>query len=271
MNSKSKNSKMKSNKKTVDKNTIIEKLKKYFKKKSNIVIVVLVSIAILILLIYLIFFLNDEDRKKFALSSIYDVYPDEVRELYTNLVSISCKGDLYLPIELDEEDATLVTDLDKDTLLDYVFSYLDKNYLLDDGKIQKNVFNAAVDKLIADKLDYDLLDYIDEYRYDNYIYTYDNKDNVIKRKKVDDQCIGDKDYYSQLYGYSYSEKMLSMDINIGYKDGGNLYGLNGDNLGKFIDEYNAQKLFQGNSYYRYNFIKESGQYKLKSVRWMNRI
>lgn len=261
------------NKKNIDKvkkdKNFKNKLTIFFKKKSNIAVVLIISIAILILLVYLIFFINNENKKKFALSSIYDVYPEEVRELYANLVSVSCKGDLYLPIELDEETATLVVDLNKTTLLDYVFSYLDKNDLLDEGKIKKNVFNATINKLIADNLEYDLIDYVDEYVYGNYIYTYDEDEKIIKRESSE-ECVGDKDYFSQLYGYSYTKKTLSMDINIGYIDDGDLYNLKGEKLGEFKNVFNAQKLFKTNSYYRYNYIKENGEYKLKSVRWMSR-
>ena len=110
----------------------------------------------------------------------------------------------------------------------------------------------------------DLVQYINDFEYDEYVYNI--KDNMLVRKKS--KCESDIRYVSRLYGYSFGTEVLSMDVNIGYLKNGILYDLNDNKLGNY-DGVNMEKLnelFKDTSYYRYNYIKKDDDYKLKSVR-----
>ena len=84
--------------------------------------------------------------------------------------------------------------------------------------------------------------------------------------------VSDKNYITHLYGYSYNVHELSIDVNIGYLDNGVLYDLADNRLGEYTGEVKElQDLFKTNSFYRYNYVKDDGMYKLISVEWMDRI
>ena len=99
----------------------MEKLMKFLKNK-----IVIISIAVVIIIIaILVLLLNKDDDNEFMLDPIYDVYPEEVRELYSNTIYVSCTGDLYLGID-DDSDEVLIENIDKQYMINYLFSHLDK-------------------------------------------------------------------------------------------------------------------------------------------------
>ena len=234
----------------------MEKLMKFLKNK-----IVIISIAVVIIIIaILVLLLNKDDDNEFMLDPIYDVYPEEVRELYSNTIYVSCTGDLYLGID-DDSDEVLIENIDKQYMINYLFSHLDKR-----NKLNNNTTVAMLEdtenKLFNKKLD--LVQYINDFEYDEYVYNI--KDNMLVRKKS--KCESDIRYVSRLYGYSFGTEVLSMDVNIGYLKNGILYDLNDNKLGNY-DGVNMEKLnelFKDTSYYRYNYIKKDDDYKLKSVR-----
>lgn len=238
-----------------------DKIKSFFSKKTNII--ALVAIALIIIII-LILALRDREEKKFALNEIYNVYPEEVRELYSNMVEISCGGDLHLNVSLDSGEVS-VSQLDQNNLLDYMFSYLDKNDGLVDN-MEVSLIQSTTKKLFDGELDF--TSKINNYVYGDYSYTV--KDGKVSRAKS--ECNVDTQYVSHLYGYSYNTKKLSIDVNIGYLKDGNLYDLANNLLGKYNGEVaELEKLFGPNSYYRYNYVLDGKIYKLTSVEWNNRV
>ena len=99
-------------------NKIVDKVKHFFSDRKNVITVaVVLGVIVLVVIIALIFGRNRNN--KFALNEIYDVYPEEVRNLYANIVSVSCYGDLYFDVMLDA-DATKVSELSKNNLMDYM-------------------------------------------------------------------------------------------------------------------------------------------------------
>ena len=228
-----------------------------FLKNKIIIISMIIGIVLVAMLLVL---LNNEDNSEFKLDPIYDVYPEEVRELYSNTIYVSCTGDLYLGID-DDSDEVLIENIDKQYMINYLFSHLDKR-----NKLNNNTTVAMLEdtenKLFNKKMD--LVQYINDFEYDEYVYNI--KDNMLVRKKS--KCESDIRYVSRLYGYSFGTEVLSMDVNIGYLKNGILYDLNDNKLGNY-DGVNMEKLnelFKDTSYYRYNYIKKDDDYKLKSVR-----
>ena len=233
-----------------------------FLKNKIIIISMIIGIVLVAMLLVL---LNNEDNSEFKLDPIYDVYPEEVRELYSNTIYVSCTGDLYLGID-DDSDEVLKENIDKQYMINYLFSHLDKR-----NKLNNNTTVAMLEdtenKLFNKKMD--LVQYINDFEYDEYVYNI--KDDMLVRKKS--KCESDIRYVSRLYGYSFGTEVLSMDVNIGYLKNGILYDLNDNKLGSY-DGVNMEKLnelFKDTSYYRYNYIKKNDVYKLKSVSLKNRI
>ena len=239
-----------------------DKIKSFFKGKNNIATVGIIALVVLLVILVAIFS-RREHKDKFALNSIYDVYPEEVRNLYTNMVSVSCSGDLHVDVKLDEK-ATNVSDMNKKTLLAYMFSYLDKNEkLVDDMDV--SVIEDATKELFDG--DIDLKSEISNYQYGNYTYTL--KDKVISRKKS--ECKSEVFYVSKLYGYSNSVTLLSVDVNMGYSKDGKLYNFADKSLGNYSGNVeDIGERLDGGSFYRYNFVKDGKIYKLASVEWLNR-
>lgn len=245
-------------KKSVEKNqlSIMDKIKKFFKNKY--VIIGTVVIVTIVLIVAIVLVIKSRKKELFSLNSIFSVYPAEVRELYSNMVEVSCYGDLHFDITIEDGEVG-IDKLGNNYLIDYVFSHIDKNYGLDKeqthSSIKKNI-NRLIDG------DLNLIDDIKDYKYGNY--TYNFEDNVLVREKS--ECLSDVKYVSFLFGYSYGTEILSVDVNMGYLKDGILYDMNDKKLGKYNgDIAKLRELYVGVPYYRYNFIKENGNYKLNSV------
>lgn len=235
--------------------------KKKFEFTKNQLIII--GVIIVILIVVLIIVISKEKKEKFTLSHIYDVYPEEVRNLYTNMVSVSCGGDLYLDIPSDNAKHN-VTDIKHDFLLNYIFSYLDKNDSLNDKMSISDIVYAS-DKLLASQIDFSKD--IKDYQYGNYVYNNDN--GVITRRIL--ECSITKKYISYLHGYSFNPDLLSVDVSMGYLNDGKLYDLFDNLLGEYHEtETEFYELFKNSSYYRYNFSKDGGKYFLQSVEHIKR-
>lgn len=241
--------------------SIFTKIKELLLNKKFLIITAVIILIIVIIIILMKSFKKEEE--KFALNEIYDVYPEQVRKLYSNIIELSCQGDLHLNIKLDEEN-TSVEKLDKKTLLDYLFSNIEKTQGLTD-KIETSLITQVQDRLF--RTDINLLNSINNYQYGNYIYT--KSGDTITRKEA--KCQSDIEYVTFLYGYSWNKDKLSMDVNISYLKEGTLYDLNNKVLGSYDGD--ASKLFdltKDTSFYRFNYVKEGSEFKLDSVKWMSR-
>lgn len=235
---------------------IVDKLKVFFSKKINLISTIVFVLILLVIILVLV--LKKDD--KFTLNSIYNVYPEDVKALYSNMVEVSCYGDLHLDIELDN-GTTDVTSVKTNNLIDYMFSYLDKEDKLGD-EFSFDIVKDATDKLFYGDIDF--RDNIDKYVYGNYVYTL--KNGMVTREKG--TCSSDFEYVSQLYGYSFNEDMLSVDVNIGYSKNGILYDLSDKKLGEYNgDPSELGDIFINSSYYRFNYVLDGKDYKLKSVEW----
>ena len=239
----------------------IDKIKSLFKNKYVIIgtiVIVVISIVVAIIMI-----VNARKREIFSLNSIFNVYPEEVKELYSNMVSVSCYGDLHFDIKKEDGEVN-VDKLGDNYLLDYVFSHIDKNNGLD-NEVTKSMFSKNIDNLIYGDLG--LIDKIKDYKYDDGFYSFKD-DKLVKNNGT---CSSDVKYVSFLFGYSYGTQILSVDVNMGYLKDDVLYDLNNKKLGKYDgDIVKLRKLYSDVPYYRYNFIKSDGYYKLKSVQLYNR-
>lgn len=244
------------------KNRIIIGFTNFWNNKKNKIIIIAIAIVLLILVLLLVFSKKFKDNR-FALNSIYDVYPEEVRELYANIVSVSCNGDLRLDVKLNDKK-TDIHDMNKNNLLDYLFSYLDKNNMLTDT-IDGMLINNTGKKLFYGNIN--LLNSIKNYQYGDYIY--DSDGNVVTRKK--NTCVSTYNHVSHLYGYSWNESELSIDINVAYLKDGLLYNYSDKLLGDYNgDLAKLNDLMTNTSYYRFNYVRDGKKFKLNSVEWKSR-
>ena len=240
---------------------ILSFFKKVFSNKRNILIMIISLIVILIIVSIIV--INNHRHKKFVLNHIYEVMPYEVRELYSNIVSVSCYGDLHFDIDVDNGKKNL-EEMNKNDVLDYTFSYLDKNDLLN-NKIDESTIKKAEKRLFPKSVN--LLEGINNYGYGDYYYNNENGKIV----RTERECTSDIKYVSHLYGYSYDENKLSMDVNVAYLKDGKLYNYNDEELGEYDgDQSKLPKLTKKTSYYRLIFVKRNGIYKLSSIEWKNR-
>ena len=240
----------------------VDKVKNFFKNK--FVIIGIVVFVIVIVTVIVILSLKKENI--FSLNEIFSVYPEEVKELYSNMVAVSCYGDLNFGVAVEDGEVS-VDKLEKKYLIDYVFSHIDKKYGLSEEQTRSSV-DKTVNKLLDGDLE--LVDLIKDYKYGDYIYNFEGGKLVRKGSK----CNADIEYVSFLFGYSTNEvnKILSVDINVGYLKNGILYGLDDSKLGKYDGDINKLRdMFIGAPYYRYKFVASDNYYKLKSVKLNNRI
>ena len=207
--------------------------------------------------------LQGRSKERFVLDHIYDVYPEEVRKLYSNFVDASCNGDLHFDITIDAGEVKL-DKLDKNNLLDYLFSNLDKEGVLKDG-IEPNEIKSAEKKLFADYLN--LNKDLDSFNYKES--TYKLTDG--KYKKTKNECTSDTKNILHLYGYFWNKDVLSIDINVAYLKDGKLYNYDNEELGDYDgDTTKLSNLTEHTSYYRVNYTKDGGILKLSSVEWKHR-
>ena len=241
---------------------IMEGIKKFLSIKTNLITVIVAAIIILGVIIFII--LHGNGKAKFALDHIYDVYPEEVRELYSNFVEVSCNGDIHFDIAIDSGEVKLA-DLEKEELLDYLFSNLDKNNELSD-EIDVSEIRKAEKRLFA--TDNDLEKEIKGYDHKTYKYTSDGS----KIKRVKTECnTGDTKNVLHLYGFFWNKDVLSIDINVAYLKNGKLYNSDNEELGEYDgDTSKLSSLTEHTSYYRVNYIKDNGILKLSSVEWKHR-
>lgn len=238
-----------------------KKIKKFWGVKRN-KIMVFAILAIFLIVILVVIFTKKND--KFALNDAYNIYPEEVRKLYTNLVSVSCSGDMYFDIELGAK-VTKVSDLSKVDALNYIFSNLDKDGKLND-KFDIAVINDAERRLFTETIK--PFDEIKTFNYGNYEYTINGRTITRKVRK----CTSDKTYVLHLYGYSDNKKdRLSMDVNVSYLKDGILYDYHDNKLGEYDgDVSKLSKLTANTTYYRLVYYKQNGVFKLSSVEHKNR-
>ena len=254
----------KDNKKKFSFKDIIAKIVKLIKKlnKKTWIIIGAVFLVLVVLLILMLTVFNKNN--KFALDGIYDVYPEDVRNLYKNVVSVSCTGDLKVNIEIDK-GSTNVLEMDRKDLLNYVFSYLDKNNLLTD-KIKPSVITDASKKLFEEKIN--LLNDINNFQYSNFVYTFDGS-NIVRTKK--DCVAGETSHITHLFGYYVDDNHLYVDMSVGYLKNGVLYNYKDKELGKYSgNKTELPDLMENTSYYRFSYKKDRDEFKLEAVEWKNR-
>lgn len=170
-------------------------------------VVVLIVLIAIVLICYNLFFKKDD--KKLVIKH------DTVDELYENVKSTNCSY-------IKEVNKDKLTD---DAMLYVVFSNLANNKKLSDNVSYNDYKNAAKKVLGEEKV---IPENFENYEYDGYSYTL--KDNKISRTKG---TCGDKEYISKLYGYSYNDNELIVDMRVGYKKDGKLYDLDNKELGKY--------------------------------------
>lgn len=228
-------------------------------KNKKYIIIGLIIFILMLSIVSIVLYLKVPKEEKFALSSIYSVYPEEIQEIYSNMVFVSCYGDWHLDIPVDNAKKVNIQDIKKNLLIDYVFSYMDKNNLLNDN-ITVEDFVKTSDLLFFNELD--LVGLIDDYIYKDYMYTV--KEGTITRTNT--KCVSDKQYVSHLIGYSFNKKELSVDVKIGYMDKDILFDFNDKKLGKYDgDPAKLGNMFTYSPYYRFNYVSVDGKYKLNTV------
>lgn len=235
-------------------------MKKNILSQKNMIIAVVIIVLITLVIAISLTALKKEEDKNNVLNKIVDVSPDDIQIIYRNTTYISCEGDLFLNIKLDSGKIN-VDQLEDKVLINYVFSLMEKDGLLN-FEMDEEIFIESFHKLID--ADIDLLSKIKDYKYGEYTYNYNKKKNIITRKETG-ECTSEISYYSEIYGYTFNENLLSVDINIGYIKDDNLYGLDHTLLGEYTQDYSITHLFEKSPYYRYNFTKKDGYYKLNSV------
>lgn len=230
------------------------KINKIWKKCNKTIIIVF----IIILLLSFVIIIVRVNKNKLPFDKIESVKLEDVETLYKNINAVSCIDGLYLGIEEGKE--IKANELDNVVLLNYLFRFLERNELLDD-KINESIITKNAEILFYG-VNESIFNDINNFQYGDYLYTI--KKNQITRKKK--ECSSDDVYVSRLFGYTNNEQELSMDVDIGKLVDGILYDMEGNKLGNYDgEEIKLIGLFSGAPFYRYNYVKINGTYKLKSV------
>ena len=236
---------------------LIKKIFNNYKKIIIIIVIATVSIILISLIWHRLIILTDNSQYKN--NSEDEIITLKIRKIYDNIENVSCSGAWYIEEITDEKNNITINELKNNELLDYIFSYLDKNNELSDNMNIKTILNVAK-KLYAE--DVTKIINIENYQYNDFIYNKVGK--KIKRKAS--SCISPIKYVSQLYGYTQNEDILEIDINYGYTEDDKLYDLSGKLLGEYDDDDKiTSNLLKSNYYYRYNYKLIKNEYKLSSI------
>ena len=245
---------------------IFGKIGSFFKnvfstKKGKITAIVIFSVIFIAVLVAIF---PHGKKDNFALDNFYEFAPADVKAVYSDLVKVSCGGELKFDVEAGAGEKK-VSELSKSNLLDYMFSYLDKNLELVD-KMDDSVIRKTAKKLFNE--DVELLSDIKDYNYGGYIYNVD-KGKIVRKK---DECkASDTKHVLHLYGFNSNKNYLYVDINVAYLKDGKLYDYNNKELGDYDEDVSKlPKLTENNSYYHITYLRENEDYRLVSVDWRNR-
>lgn len=223
--------------------------------------IIIIICGVLILSIIIVLITVKRKNSLFVLDKIYNVYPEEVRNLYQNMVDVDCNGDLFFDIDMDKDYN--IDNIDNKYLLTYMFSYLDKNKLLDN--IDINILKDTSNKLFHSNKD--IISDINNFSYGNYTYKIDNNNNITRDKY---ECVKNNNYVSYLYSYMYDYNNLYVDVSIGYEKDGKLYNFDNEELGSYDgDKSKLTGLMNNASYYRLYYVKKNGVFKLDRIKWMD--
>ena len=195
-----------------------------------------------------------KDNKNFTLNNIKDVNTSEVQTLFNNITFDSCYEKVYFEMNKNTQKID-ISKIDKRILLDYVFTNLYANKLLND-KLTIDIINNKSHELFAKNIAFD--DILNEYCYDGYQYQY--KNNVISKNKK--ECSKEYQMVYKLFGYSYNPDYLSVDINVGYLKDDTLYDLSSNKLGNYDENLEKMSIW---SLFRYNYVKVKDKYKLDNI------
>lgn len=227
-------------------------------KKFLIVIVLILSLWLIITRLT-----KKGSSAKYVLDEIYSVYPEEVTELYQNILDVSCNGDLNFDISISGPP-TLIKDVNSNILATYVISYLDKNDLYEDG-MNYSQFVDAEKRLF--NTDSDLLSKVASFQYGDYRYMHMG-DKIIRQENA---CVkGDYEDFMHLYSYSYNKNYLSVYVAYGRVKDGIIYNDSGVRLSNYNDSVNLDDAMIEASYYVFKFIKDDSKYKLHSIQHLSK-
>lgn len=239
----------------------MNKIKEIFKNKINVYI----GISIIIVIVLCIFMISLTNKHKVKeateFSKITNIYPNDVRQIFSDMIDVSCGGDLKFDIKLGEE--LDVKDIKKDNLLMYMFSYMDKNHKIYEG-MDASAFTEASNRLFG----MDIMKGVKSFRYNDKTYTFGllNKNKV---KISDRECVSDNNHVSALGGYSFDEDELYIDVKIGYTKDDKLYDYENNLLGEYDgDRDQLNSLMVDASYYRFTYVKKNGNLVLSKIKFM---
>ena len=233
----------------------------FFKRSWKRLLVVIILILALWIIISTL--TKKGSSAKYVLDKIYDIYPENVRELYQNILDVSCNGDMYFDVNLGGPSVD-IKDMNKENLATYVISYLEKNDLFVDGMAYSKFVDTEKELLNTDS---DILSKVPSIQYGDYRYVHMG-DKIVKQENA---CVvGEYENLMHLYSYSYNEDYLFVYVNYGRIKEGKLYNKSDVPLSDYNDEVNLDDALIEAPYYIFKFVKDDGKYKLHSVQFLNK-
>ncbi len=207
------------------------------KNKKVIIAIVFVIVIIIIFLTFVLIKKDDSDE----LAQKETVKHDVVDTLYENIMADECTT---LGNANNENDAIIYM----------AFSMMKNDKLLSDS-INVESYNKAI-KAVAGNKDVTF----NEFVYGGYKYTLSG--DKITREKTD-SC--DTKYVSKLFGYSYSNDQLLVDVKFGYVKDDKVYNLASEEIGNYSENTLNDVLDKGTSK-TFVYDKSNKSYYLSGVK-----
>ena len=211
-------------------------MKKLKNKKVTIAVAVII-IVIIILLAFVLIKKDDSDE----LAQKETVKHDVVDTLYENIMADECTT---LGNVNNENDAIIYM----------AFSMMKNDKILNDS-INVESYNKAIRTVAGNK---DVT--FNEFVYGGYRYTLFS-DKIIREKT--DSC--DTKYVSKLFGYSYSDDQLLVDVKFGYIKDDKVYNLASEEIGDYSEDTLNGVLDKG-TVKTFVYDKSNKSYYLNSVK-----
>lgn len=229
-------------------------MKELFKNKAFITFAIALCVLVIASITLTILKKNSIIAEKNE-EKIENVETDEVNNLYKVLSSVNCEENLVW----DFNNAGIISakDINNDLKIQIILSKLDNESLLNEST-NISLFNEYSLKMFNElvTLESNSIDF-------------NGKSYLIDQEKTtitdSTECASSK-YISILFGYSYNEDELSVDVAIAEIKNDELYNIDGEYIGKNDDKY--QEVLRNSTIYRYGFKLNNNNYYLDNVTYV---
>lgn len=190
-------------------------------------------------------------------NKINNVEVSEVKKIYSILSNIDCEK--VLIFDFNSKEIISSNELSNEFKFKLILSYLDANELLNES-LTKKLFYKEASNILSDINESNLP--LDTINYNGNEYIINENNTVITQNE---EC-NKSNYKYKLFGYTYNENELSIDMAIVKTNGSNVYNLDDKLIGNYSNDVELNNLINNGTIYRYGFkLNSNNNYYFDNV------